>query len=207
MALSKQKITVLIIALAVGVVVVTKLILSGSSGTVDPVAARTKGPKQAKVNIVEFIDFECPACAYGAKQLKEYTDRYPDDIRVQVKYYPLMNIHHHALQVASYAECVARQGKFWPFFDMLMPQQSQWSPLINADGVFDEMAKGAGVDMNKLKSCLSSEDVTTTIMSEKALGRSLGVQSTPTYFINDQMVVGTKSLEEELNKYFPKISK
>ena len=207
MALSKQSLTAFILVGVVAVVVLIKLLSAQFSKTIDPVAARSLGPANAKVNIVEFIDFECPACAHGAKLLKEYAVLYPGQIRLQVKYYPLMNIHRHALQVASYAECMARQGKFWPFFEPLAAQQAQWTQLVSAEGVFDQLAKGAGADMGKLKTCLSSEDVSTTIMGEKTLGRSLGVQSTPTYFINDKMVVGTKSLTDELNNYFPKTPK
>ena len=206
MALSKQSLTGIIIIGVVVIVIVMKILFSHSSASVDPVAARTVGPIDAKVKIVEFIDFECPACAHGALMLKEYLALYPGKLHLQVKYYPLMNIHRHALQVASYAECTARQGKFWLFFEPLAAQQPQWSQLINAEGIFDQLAKAAGADMGQLKSCLVSEDVSATIMGEKTLGRSLGVQSTPTYFINNKMVVGTKSLTEELNTYFPKIS-
>ncbi|MBI3602027.1 MAG: thioredoxin domain-containing protein [Candidatus Omnitrophica bacterium] len=207
MALNKQKITGLIVGFAIGTVVVVKLILTNSPGVVmDSLVARTQGPASAKVNIVEFIDFECPACARGAIELKEYLARYPQDLRVQIKYFPLMQMHRHALQVASYSECVSRQGKFWTFFDSLMLQQGQWSQLVSAQGVFDQMAQQAGVNMAKLKSCLSSDDVSSTIMSEKALGQSLGVRSTPTYFINKKMVVGSKSLADELTHDFPSVS-
>lgn len=204
MALSKKNVTLLIVLAAVGIIIILKVVLFGASMNVDPVAARTKGPEQAKVNIVEFIDFECPACAYGTQKLKEYMSLYPNDIRLQVKYFPLMSIHHHALQAASYVECVSRQGKFWAFFDPLMTSQSQWTRLINVDGVFNQLAQDAGVNMGQLQKCLSSDDVSSKIMSEKAVGQSLGIQSTPTYFINKKMVVGAKSLVDELNNYFPK---
>lgn len=207
MILSKQKITVLIVGIAIVAVVVVKLILFHPVGSIDSVAARTQGPAQAKVNIVEFIDFECPACSKGAAELKGYLIKHPQDIHLQVQYFPLMNMHRHALQVASYAECVSRQGKFWPFFDTLMPLQPQWSPLLSAEVIFDQIAGQAGVKADELKRCLSSEDVFNTVMNEKSFGRSLGVKSTPTYFINNKMVVGYKSLAEELRKYFPQDSK
>ena len=205
--MSKQALTVSIIILVVGGVFIFKNINSTTGVSVDPVESRSKGPESAKVKIVEFIDLECPACARGAMILKEYLVKYPDQIRLQVKYYPLMNIHRHALQVAYYAECSARQGKFWPFFEPLMASQQQWSQLVNAEAIFDQLAQGASVDMGQLKSCVKSTDVTTTITAEKTVGRSMGVQSTPTYFINGNMVVGTKSLVEELDKYFPNPSK
>ena len=206
MALSKQKTTGFIVGFAIGTVVVIKLILTNSATVMDSSVARTRGPAGARVNIVEFIDFECPACARGAIELKEYLTRYPQDLRVQVKYFPLMQMHRHALQVASYSECVSRQGQYWSFFDSLMPPQAQWSQLVSAQGVFDQMAKQAGADMGKLKSCLSLDDVSSTIMREKALGQSLGVRSTPTYFINNKMVVGSKSLVDELKHDFPPAS-
>ena len=204
MALSKKNITVLIVIAVIGVVAVLKFLQSTASISVDPVEARIKGPAQAKVQIIEFIDFECPACAYGAEKLREYMKLYPQDIHLEVKYYPLMNVHPHALQAASYVECVSRQGKFWPFFDSIMSSQNQWSKLVNIEGVFDQMAQASDVNMGALKSCLASEDVSVTIMGEKTVGRSLGVQSTPTYFINKKMVVGGKSLVDELETYFKK---
>ncbi len=204
MNLSKQTLTVIIIVCVIALVVGLKGLHSKSPVNVDPVVARSLGSDKARVNIVEFIDFECPACAQGSKILKDYVAKYPDQIYLQVKYYPLMNVHHHALQVAAYGECVARQGKFWQFFEPLMVQQAQWSQLVNAQGIFDQIAQAAGVNMAQLKTCVSSDDVSTKIMAEKNIGRSLGVQSTPTYFINTKMVVGTKSLKEELDTYFPK---
>jgi protein-disulfide isomerase len=204
MALSKKNLTIFIVIGVIVVIGLLKFVLFKSPTSFDPVESRTRGPQQAKVNIVEFIDFECPACAYGAQKLKEYLEKNSNDIHLEVKYFPLMNVHRHALQAASYVECVSRQGKFWPFFDPLMAQQQQWSSLVNVDGILEQIAQGANVNIPQLRSCLSSEDVSVKIMAEKAIGRSLGVQSTPTYFINKKMVVGTKSLQDELDTYFPK---
>lgn len=204
MVLSKKNLTIGIVIVVIAVIAILKFVLVKPPVAFDPVEARTRGPQQAKVNIVEFIDFECPACAYGAQKLREYLAQHPSDIHLEVKYYPLMNVHHHALQAASYMECSARQGKFWQLFDSVMTQQPQWSPLMSIDGIFDQMAQGAGVDIRQLHACLASDDPSTKIMAEKAVGRSLGVQSTPTYFINKKMVVGAKSLQDELDTYFPK---
>jgi protein-disulfide isomerase len=204
MALSKKNLTISIVGGIVVIVVVLKMTMFNSTVEVDPVEARSKGPAQARVHIVEFIDFECPACAYGVNKIKGYLEKYPHDLRVEVKHYPLTNMHRHALKSASYAECMARQDKFWPFIELVMAQQSQWSPLMNVEGMFDQFAENTKANMGQLKSCLSSEDVTVKIQSEKAIGRSLGVQSTPTYFVNKKMMVGTKSLQEELDLLFPK---
>ena len=135
--------------------------------------------------------------------LGSYLDKYPKDIYLQVRYYPLTNMHRHAIKSALYSECAARQGKFWALNDLMMPQQSQWAPLFSAEPIFRNMSAQVGIDMQKLNTCLDREDVRRVINDEKSFGQSMGIISTPTYFINKKMVVGPKSLTEELNKYFP----
>ena len=203
--LSKQQITLVILVAAVAGVVGFKILVGPKVVAIDPIAARAKGNAQAKVKIVEFIDFECPACASGSIKLKDISTQYSQDIFMQVRYFPLTNMHRHAMQAALYSECAARQGKFWELHEQMMPQQKQWSQLLSADPIFQEMAKQAGMDLQKLNSCMSSDEVRKAINDERSLGQSMGVQSTPTYFINDKMVVGTKSLMEELVIYFPSL--
>ena len=158
---------------------------------------------QARVKIVEFIDFQCPACAYGIKYLKTFFDQHPNDIYLQVRYFPLTNMHHHAMISALYSECAARQGKFWALDDLMIPQQSQWAQLISPEPVFQAMAAQVGMNIDQLNTCLASDDARKVINDEKSVGQSLGIISTPTYFINGKMVVGAKSLQDELKTYFP----
>ncbi len=201
--MSKQKLTVIIVAGAVALVVAVKIFLSLYTGQMDPSKMRVKGDPAAKVRIIEFIDFQCPSCADGALKLKKIYTLHPKDIRIEMKYFPLVIIHRHTMTASTYAECAARQGKFWPMHDLLVERQAQWSPLISAEGMFTQFAREAGVEEGALRRCLAFPDVEETVMQDRDLGRSLGVQSTPTYFINHKMVVGSKSLTDELNQYFP----
>ena len=200
--MSRQKLTVIIVGSAVIVVVAVKIFLSLYVRPLDPSQMRVKGDPAAKVQIVEFIDFQCPACADGALKLKKIYTLHPKDIRIEMKYFPLVTIHRHTMIASTYAECAARQGKFWPMHDLIVERQAQWSPLISAEGMFTQFAREAGVEEAALRHCLASPDVEQTVMHDRDLGRSLGVESTPTYFINNKMVVGSKSLTEELNQYF-----
>ena len=202
--LTKKNVTWIVIIGGIALMIGLRLFKHDQYVPTDPVMARAKGNIEAKVRIVEFIDFECPACAYGSKLLKEFFDKYPQDIHLQVKYFPLTGMHRHAMPAALYSECAARQGKFWALHEVMMVQQGQWSQLLSADPVFGEMARGVGVDMNILQACVASDEAHKAINDEKSLGQSMGVQSTPAYFINGKMVVGAKSLIEELNTYFPK---
>jgi protein-disulfide isomerase len=165
-------------------------------------SARAKGNPKARVKIVEYLDFQCPACATGAIFLRELMKKYPSDIYLQVKFFPISNIHEHAIHSATYAECAARQNKFWIFKDQLIDRQSQWSRLLNADSVFREIAREVNLDFPKLEACVDDEKVKIAILREKADGKTLGIQSTPTYFVNGKMVVGHKFLKEELKNYF-----
>lgn len=201
--MNKQQLTFLIVLVLVGLVGGAKFFLGARHQGFDPQQARAKGNPQARVKIVEFIDFQCPACAYGVKMLGTYFDKHPNDIHLQIKYFPLTNMHRHAMVSALYSECAARQGKFWALNDLMMPQQSQWAQLISAEPVFQSMALQAGMNIQKLNTCLASDDVRRAINDEKSLGQSLGISSTPTYFINSKMIVGTKSMEEELKADFP----
>ncbi len=201
--MSKQKLTVLIIAAVVGAIILFKYFSGNAPVAIDSNAARMEGPSTAKVQIVEFVDFQCPSCAVGFKALKGYLEKYPNDIRVQLKYFPLYKIHAHAKQSTLYAECAARQGKFWPFIDKLFDRQQQWTPMINVDQAYNDMAKESGIDVSALQVCTATEGTMQAIEQDRQLGTTLAVSSTPTYFINNKMVVGVKSLQEELNTYFP----
>jgi len=203
--MSKWQSTLVIILILVGSIVGAKVLLIPKKVVVNVQQGRTKGDPNARVKIVEFVDFQCPACAHGITLLKSYFAEHPNDIYLQVRYFPLTNMHQHAMISALYSECASRQGKFWELDDQMIPQQSQWAQLINPEPVFQAMAQQVGMDVNQLNTCLASDDARKVINDEKSLGQTLGINETPTYFINNKMVVGTKSLTEELKNYFPDI--
>ena len=201
--MSKLQTTLVIVLVLAGLVAGAKVFLVSKKVPVNLQMARARGNPDSKVKIVEYIDFQCPACAYGVKYLKTLFDNHPNDIYLQVRYFPLTNTHHHSMISALYSECAARQGKFWALDELMMLQQSQWAQLISPQPVFQAMAQQVGMNMDQLNTCLASGDARRVINDEKSVGQSLGIASTPTYFVNNKMVVGTKSLEDELKTYFP----
>ena len=202
--MNKLQSTLVIVLVLVGLITGAKILVAPKGAVINLEEARSKGNPQARIKIVEFIDFQCPACAYGAKYLQTFFNLHPKDIYLQVRYFPLLSMHHHAMISALYSECAARQGKFWALDELMLPQQSQWAQLISPDPVFKAMATEVGMNIKELNVCLGSDDARRVINDEKSLGQSLGVVSTPTYFINNKMVVGFKSLMEELKTYFPR---
>ena len=201
--MNKLQSTLVILLVLAGGIVAAKIFLVPKKVEINVQDARSKGNPQAKIRIVEYVDFQCPACAYGIKYLKTFFDKHPNDVYLHVHYFPLTNMHRHAMISALYSECAARQGKFWALDDLMIPQQQQWEQLINPQPVFQAMATQVGMNIDQLNTCLVSDDARKVINDEKSLGQALGIKSTPTYFINNKMVVGTKSLQDELKTYFP----
>lgn len=195
----KNQVGILVVVFCVAAVVTVNIArnyLSGPAGMGSN--SRSKGNPSAPFKIKEYIDFQCPACAKGAGLLAQYMKAYPDKIHLEMHYFPLEQMHIHAMRSARYAECAARQGKFWPFQDQLISKQAEWRGLLNADPYFQQIARDLKLDLLKLEACLTGDDAKRVIEADKDDGTALGIQSTPTYFINGKMFVGTKTLEDEL---------
>ena len=196
---SKQAATIVIIIMCVVLVLGIKTLTAASRGELSNAKlARMKGDTQAPIKIIEFLDFQCPSCANGSKFLKKYMQEHPGKILLQVKYFPLSR-HQHAFLSSYYAECAARQSRFWDFQDRLIEQQAKWDKLQDVRPFFDLLAKEAGLDLQELKSCVTDESVQSVVLADKEEGKKLGVQSTPTYFVNDEMMVGVSPLEKKLD--------
>ena len=160
--------------------------------------SRVRGNDGALIKIVEFMDFRCPPCATGSKYLKIQIKENPDTIRLEMKYFPL-GINQNFAISARYAECAARQGKFWQYHDLLIEGQQKWKKYMSPQTIFESYAKKIKLDANQLDSCLQDKTLLKTIVDIKEEGKALGVKSTPTYFINGKKIVGLKLLEKEVS--------
>lgn len=196
MRINKSNVTLLVILMVFMVVgIVRGIILSRKKPESALGASRIKGNPNAKIKIIEYVHYGCPACAVGSAVLQSFLKQYPDKIFVEMRYFPFGEI-----PAAQYAECAAQQGKFWEYHDLLMGQQKDWLRLSDPVPVFKTMAQSTGLDMNRLDRCVASEQTSKTVAAVKSSGESLGVKSTPTYFINGQMLVGAGTIEAKLKE-------
>lgn len=201
----KIKFTFFIVVLGFAVISGVKFLFGiMPQDTRSPQQMRTKGDKGATIQITEFIDFECPACARGAGYLARTMTEHPARIRLELKYFPLPS-HRHGFLAARYAECAARQGKFWPFHDVLIARQPNWSRLMDATPAFALIAQEVAMDTGRLDACLNDKSVDALIQQSHLEGERRGVKSTPTYYVNGKMVVGVQSLEPELARLLAEI--
>ncbi len=161
--------------------------------------AKSEGNPRAGVKIVEFTDFQCPACANGDNILRQYRARFPHKIYVEYKHFPLM-MHPKAMPIALAAECAARQKKFWPFHDLAFERQNLLRESVNLSGRLTEIAAASGLDQKAFQSCLADPQAQAAVQRDQEEGKVLKVGATPTYFINGKMFVGSTQLAQELEK-------
>lgn len=139
----------------------------------------------AKVVITEYSDYQCPACGYFHPIVKKLKQDYGDDLKVNYRYYPL-NSHQFAALAARAAESARNQGKFLEMHNMIFENQQKWSSSGNPQPIFIGYARDLGLDVEQFREDLNSGETQRAVMEEKKQGMNLGVNSTPTFFINGE---------------------
>lgn len=150
---------------------------------------KVQGPEQAGITLVEYSDFQCPACQSAEPALKEILAKYPEDVKLIFRHYPLSG-HLWSGLAHQAAECALRQRKFWEYHDKLFGTQKDWSGPVQPTETFLKFAKELGLDLDAFAACLADPAVTETVNAEKKMGDDLQVRSTPTLFINGERLVG-----------------
>jgi protein-disulfide isomerase len=157
------------------------------------------GPDKPLITIVVFSDFECPVCAKAAQALSRLVLEYPEHIALIYKYYPLTTIHPTAELAARAGFAAARQDKFWAMHDTLF--SAQGSPLDRERILI--MALGLGLDVDAFEKDMASPEATKTIEADHRLGKELGVDGTPSLFVNGRIVRGgLAELEARIHEEF-----
>jgi protein-disulfide isomerase len=146
-----------------------------------------RGKAKAAVTIEEFGDFQCPPCSTMAGVLKKFEEQYGDRLRVIFHHFPLA-VHAHAREAALFAEAATAQNRFWEMHDVLYKEQALWSKAPDTPVLFTGYAKSVGVDVDRLKKDLESPEIAARIDADQKLGTSRGVTSTPTLFVNTELV-------------------
>jgi len=156
------------------------------------------GSAEAEVVIIEYSDFQCPACRSYYSIIKQLEENYSDQLAVVYRNYPLSSLHPNAVPAAEAAEAASLQGKFWEMYDKLFANQVDWSNLTSSklEDVFVDYAEEIGLDTNKFKIDLDSNTVRDKVQADTQLARAAGLNSTPTFFINGQKINNPRGLEE-----------
>jgi protein-disulfide isomerase len=153
------------------------------------------GPKDAKITIVEFSDFECPYCSRGYNTVKQVLKEYPTQVRVLFKHMPL-DFHPKAMPAARYFEAIAMQdlGKAIKFHDELF--QNQEKLRTEGEAYFKKVATGLGVNMKTLEKDLTSETITKRIQADIEEAKGFEISGTPGFVINGVSLKGAYPFSE-----------
>ncbi len=149
----------------------------------------TTGASNRQIVMVVFSDFQCPFCATADKSVKQFMTKHQDKVTLVYKYFPLTQIHPEALPAARAAWAANKQGKFWEYHDALYTNQAKLG-----EAFYLQTATSLKLDLNKFNADRKIAD--NAIVEDFRLGRKLGIDGTPTFIINGEVVTGAASLAD-----------
>lgn len=162
--------------------------------SIEAPAYRERGEKTAKITVVEFSDFQCPACRVAEPTIRQLNSVYGPNLRFVFKHYPL-RMHQWAKNGAYAAECAGKQGKFWEYHDALYDNQDEWTNE-KADDFLTGYAQKLKLDMKAFEACRQDPATVEAVASDVKDGESAWVGSTPTFFVNGRRFIGGRNLAE-----------
>ena len=157
------------------------------------------GSAKAVVTLIEYGDFECPACSQYEPIIQQLYKTYGDRVQFAFRNFPLYQIHPFAMMSAQAAEAAGLQGKYWEMHDILYAKQKEWSTdtsLSTATVIskyFDVYAQSLGLDVKKFDTDILASAATDKVQSDLALGNKASIDHTPTFFLNGTQIANPQS--------------
>jgi protein-disulfide isomerase len=159
-------------------------------GTDDAKSIHILGNPDAPVTLEEFGDFQCPPCGMLSGPINQLEQDYHSRLRVIFRHFPLA-MHRHAREAAFASEAAGEQGRFWQMHDVLYREQAVWSEAADVRPLFDDYAGMLGLNLDRFKKDMESEQVKRRVAADQQRGTALGVTITPTIFINNRALPNT----------------
>lgn len=184
--------------------------LSGSpsgGGALPAVTAEDhlQGPATAPAVLVVYSDFQCPACLAYEPILKSLKTEFGDKLTIVYRHYPLKSIHRYAEAAARASEAANLQSKFWEMHDLLFDRQRSWTDASDIDAAFEGYAAELKLDVEKYKTDYAGAAVKARVDRDVNSGIALGINGTPTFFLNGEKIANPNSQENFSNLIKAKI--
>ncbi len=201
--MSKEaKILSAILVAVVGGMVALFMIANKSTDTPAPVGDKTKIIRDVShktgtgtVQVVEFGDFQCPACGATEPAVEQLLKDYGGKVTVYFRNFPLPQ-HQNAQISAQAAEAAGDQGKYWEMHNKLYATQKDWEKTADPTGTYVGYAKELGLDTDKFKTALTDKKFQSVIDQDTADATALNVNATPTFYFNGEKYAGGSSYAE-----------
>lgn len=162
---------------------------------------------KTKAVLVEYADFQCPACKNYAPLVRQLKKDFGDNLLIVYRFFPLINTHQNAMSSSQAAFAAGKQNKFWEMSDLIYENQENWANSSNAKDLFTEYAKKLDLDLAKFTDDYNNEATKKFIIDQMNSGASIGINYTPTFFLNGKIISNPQSYEafkkliqDELNK-------
>lgn len=149
--------------------------------------------KDTKVTLIEYSDFECPACGAYYPMVKQLGQEFKN-ISIIYRHFPLPQ-HANARGAAQAAEAAGQQGKFWEMHNLLFDNQTTWSGSTAAEQIFTAYAQNLGLEMTKFKTDFNSAETKTKIEADYQSGAK-EIDGTPTFFLNDKKIQNPQNYDD-----------
>lgn len=169
-------------------------VATGSLNIPVSAADNSRGPASAKVVLVEYSDFQCPACAAYYSVLEQVLKDFPNDVRLVYRHFPLP-YHQQAMPAALAAEAAGKQGKFWEMYQLIFDHQTDWAGKKTAQATFTSYAEQLGLNLAQFQADLTDSALIKKINSQKDGGVAAGVDATPTFYLNGQKIDNPRSYD------------
>lgn len=187
-----------------GMFFVTKNKNSSSTGSSSSSSAKAtnhiEGNTKSSVTLIEYGDFQCPACSAYYPIVKQVVGTYKDRVQFQFVNFPLYQIHQNAMAAHRAAEAASNQNKFWEMYDTLYANHDQWVNSSTPTTYFEEYAKQLGLDTSKFKQDSAGSATNDTIWADINKGNGLGITGTPTFYLNGKKIDSNPASVEDFSK-------
>lgn len=167
-----------IVLIAIAAVFLTKQAPTISRSDLVPAGAHSKGNPDAKTYLVEFSDYQCPACLAAKPTVDDIVNQYKDQLLFVYRNFPL-DQHPFGQKAAQTAEAAGAQGKYWEMYDLLFANQEKFS-----DELFGQLAQSLQLDPEKFSKDFIDSRIKNIILDDISAGSRFGVNATPTFFLN-----------------------
>jgi protein-disulfide isomerase len=184
-----------IVAVMVALAIIVLVGLPAAATERAKATGNSLGEANAPVVVEEYADFQCPACGQFARTtLSEIEEKYVKNGQVRVVFNHYAFIGDESVRAAEASECANDQGKFWEYADTLFNNQAGENQGAFSDAKLEGFAQQLGLNMDQYKQCMTNRPHLAKIQASTQSGSQRGVNSTPTLFINNQLVRGAISM-------------
>lgn len=202
----ESKVLSIVGTVTVAILVGAVFILSGNSST-SPASNKKADPEilvrpdsnrigtdSAKITLVEFGDYQCPACGAAYPIVKRIIDEYSGELNFVFRNFSFLGPE--SDWAAQAAECAGEQGKFWQYYGYIYEHQSGENQGTFSKDNLKSFAKTLSLDVSNFSTCLDSGKYLNKVVLDTSDGKTLGVNSTPTFFLNGEKIVGVPNYSD-----------